>query len=104
MTASACIRLLRDYVAIPSVNPMGRVDIPDEIAGETRIADHIRGQLRKIGVDAELVGEGARQSVVAEIRCADPKAETVLVYVYGKLRACVRGFSEGKSDASKQSN
>ena len=26
------------------------------------------------------------------------------VYVYGKLRACVRGFSEGKSDASKQSN
>ena len=26
------------------------------------------------------------------------------VYVYGKLRVCVRGFSEGKSDASKQSN
>ncbi|AJR04833.1 hypothetical protein AW14_06795 [Siansivirga zeaxanthinifaciens CC-SAMT-1] len=24
--------------------------------------------------------------------------------VYGKLRACVRGFSAGKSDASKQSN
>ncbi|TGV00152.1 hypothetical protein EM932_20715 [Flavivirga rizhaonensis] len=26
------------------------------------------------------------------------------VYVYGKLRVCVRGFSEGKSEASKQSN
>jgi hypothetical protein len=26
------------------------------------------------------------------------------VDVYGKLRVCVRGFSEGKSDASKQSN
>jgi len=26
------------------------------------------------------------------------------VYVYGKLRVCVRGFSEGKSDASKQRN
>ena len=25
-------------------------------------------------------------------------------YVYGKLRVCVRGFSEGKSEASKQSN
>ena len=24
------------------------------------------------------------------------------VYVYGKLRVCVRGFSEGKSEASKQ--
>ncbi|PSG87395.1 hypothetical protein C7H52_10960 [Aurantibacter aestuarii] len=26
------------------------------------------------------------------------------VVVYGKLRVCVRGFSEGKSEASKQSN
>ncbi|GAA4807080.1 hypothetical protein GCM10023330_12020 [Litoribaculum gwangyangense] len=25
-------------------------------------------------------------------------------YVYEMLRVCVRGFSEGKSDASKQSN
>ncbi len=24
------------------------------------------------------------------------------VFVYGKLRACVRGFSEGKSEAGKQ--
>jgi hypothetical protein len=24
------------------------------------------------------------------------------VYVYGKLRFCVRGFSEGKSDVTKQ--
>ncbi len=79
MTASASIRLLRDYVAIPSVNPMGRADIPEEIAGETRLADHIRGQLRAVGVDAELVGGGARQSVVADVRCGNPQAETVLV-------------------------
>ena len=26
------------------------------------------------------------------------------VDVYGKLRVCVRGFSEGKSEAGKQSN
>jgi hypothetical protein len=26
------------------------------------------------------------------------------VFVYGLLRVCVRGFSEGKSEASKQSN
>jgi hypothetical protein len=24
------------------------------------------------------------------------------VFVYGKLRVCVRGFSEGKSDVTKQ--
>ncbi|EMQ93997.1 hypothetical protein D778_01181 [Xanthomarina gelatinilytica] len=27
---------------------------------------------------------------------------TANVFAYGKLRVCVRGFSEGKSDASKQ--
>jgi len=27
---------------------------------------------------------------------------TLIVYVYGKLRVCVRGFSEGKSEASKR--
>ena len=26
----------------------------------------------------------------------------LIVIVYGKLRVCVRGFSEGKSEASKQ--
>jgi acetylornithine deacetylase len=79
MSSSACIRFLRDYVAIPSVNPMGRQDVPDEISGETRLAEHLRSQLRGLGIDAELVGEGARQSVVAEVRAADPNAETLLV-------------------------
>jgi len=78
-TSSPTIRLLRDYVAIPSVNPMGRSDVPDAIVGETRLAEHIRGQLRAMGIDAELVGEGARQSIVADVRAQDPKAETVLV-------------------------
>jgi len=73
------LRHLRDYVAIPSVNPMGRSDLPADITGETRLAEHLREQLRALGVDAELVGEGHRQSVVAEIRAADPAAETLLV-------------------------
>ena len=34
MSDSATVRYLRDYIAIPSVNPMRRDDIPDEIAGE----------------------------------------------------------------------
>ena len=29
MASSACIRNLRDYIALPSVNPMGRSDMPE---------------------------------------------------------------------------
>lgn len=76
---SRAVRHLRDYVAIPSVNPMGRDDIPASIVGETRLAVHLEAQLRSLGVDAVRVGAGDRQSVVAEIRCADPTADTVLV-------------------------
>lgn len=52
------IQLLRDYVAIPSVNPMRRDDIPASISGERRYATHLREQLRRLGLDAELLGEG----------------------------------------------
>ena len=38
MARPPCIRYLRDYVAIPSVNPMGRNDMPEEIVGERRPA------------------------------------------------------------------
>lgn len=79
MTDSAALRHLRDYVAIPSVNPMGRSDIPDEISGETRLAEHIQEGLRRLGVDTELVGAGRRCSVVADIRAGRPDADTVLV-------------------------
>lgn len=75
---SSSIRHLRDYVAIPSVNPMGRSDLSPEIVGETRLAEHLARQLSALGVDAELVGKGDRQSVVAEVR-ANPQADTVLV-------------------------
>ena len=76
---ASAIRHLRDYVAIPSVNPMGRVDIPSDWIGETRLAEFLYAQIRQLGVDAELVGQGQRQSVIAELRSSDPSAETVLV-------------------------
>ncbi|MCZ6783701.1 MAG: M20/M25/M40 family metallo-hydrolase [Proteobacteria bacterium] len=78
MALAPCTRHLRDYVAIPSVNPMGRDDLPAGIAGERRYAEHLREQLRRLGLDAELVGEGERASVVAEAR-AQGAGDTVLV-------------------------
>jgi acetylornithine deacetylase len=57
---------------------MGRDDLPTEWIGERRYAEHLREQLRGSGLDAELLGEGERVSVVAEAR-APGATETVLV-------------------------
>lgn len=75
---SPCIRALRDLIAIPSVNAMGREDLPAAIVGEERMARHLREALVRIGLDAELVGGDGRLSVVASARTAKA-AETLLV-------------------------
>ena len=57
---------------------MGRDDIPDEIVGEHRYAEHMREQLRALGLDAEVIGDPARPSVIAEARASQP-ADTLLI-------------------------
>jgi acetylornithine deacetylase len=78
MELSRAARILRDYVAIPSVNPMGRSDIDPAIAGERRYAEHVRSGLQRIGVDAEIIGRGERASVIAQLRTAGA-VDTLLV-------------------------
>lgn len=75
---SPSIRFLRDLVAIPSVNPMGRDDLPAEIVGEQAIAEHVAQALSRLGMDAVLVGRGGRTSVVAEAMTS-VEADTLLV-------------------------
>ena len=76
--ATNAVRYLRDYIALPSVNPMGRTDIPDAIAGERRYAEHLREQMRGLGLDAELIGDPQRPSVIAEARVSGA-TECVLI-------------------------
>lgn len=78
MSLSAAVRHLRDYVAIPSVNPMGRSDIDAGWVGEERYAEHLHQQLARLRVDSVLVGTGPRRSVVGQVR-ASRAAETVMV-------------------------
>jgi hypothetical protein len=47
---------------------MRRTDIAPEIVGERRYAEHLREQLRDLGLDAELIGEPERPSLIAEAR------------------------------------
>ncbi len=75
---SPSIRHLRDLVAIPSVNPMGRDDIPAEVTGEQAIAEHVAAELSRLGMDVALVGRAGRTSVIAEAT-VDPSADTLLV-------------------------
>lgn len=72
------VRLLREFVAIPSVNPMGRDDIDPRIAGERRYAERAREELRALGLDSELVGSAERPSLVAEARVPGAR-ETLMV-------------------------
>jgi len=75
---SKAVQYLRDYVAIPSVNPMGRDDIPANISGEARYAAHLAEQLRGLGLDVEIIGTPERPSVIAEARSADA-VDTLMV-------------------------
>ena len=78
MSFSAAVLHLRDFVAIPSINPIGRTDIDARWVGEERYAECVRQVLKRLGVDAVLVGKGSRRSVVGEAR-AGRDAETLLV-------------------------
>jgi acetylornithine deacetylase len=73
------VERLREYVAIPSVNPMERDDVPAAIAGERRYAEHLAAQLRRLGLDAALIGAGERASVVAEAHPAGRRGAPLLV-------------------------
>ncbi len=43
-------QLLSELVRLPSVNPMGRTDLPPEILYESRIIDRWDAELRTLGV------------------------------------------------------
>lgn len=68
---SSAVRYLRDYVAIPSLNPMGRNDIDPLLVGERHYAERVLNDLVRLGVSAVLVGQRERPSVVAELRVPD---------------------------------
>jgi acetylornithine deacetylase/succinyl-diaminopimelate desuccinylase-like protein len=78
MVHSAAVRLLQQYVAIPSVNPMGRTDIEPAWLGEARYAECVHQQLRKLRVDSVIVGSDNRRSVVGEVRTSRA-TDTLLV-------------------------
>ena len=78
MTPDRSVRYLRDYVAIPSVNPMGRNDIDASVAGERRYAEHMHREFRRIGLDAEIIQPGERPSVLAEASVQGAR-ETILI-------------------------
>ncbi|HET6572290.1 MAG TPA: M20 family metallopeptidase [Fimbriiglobus sp.] len=42
--------LLADLVRLPSVNPMGRTDLPPGLVHEARVTDYLEAQLRGLGV------------------------------------------------------
>ncbi len=78
MPLSRSIEILRDLIAIPSVNPGRDGRVPAAIAGESRYAADVAARLGRLGIDATLLGPPHRQSVVGEIHVSDT-ADTVLI-------------------------
>jgi acetylornithine deacetylase len=71
------IELLRDLVAIPSVNPMGRAVTGPEFL-EGRLTDYLEGFFRKVGVPAERqIICAERENIVA--RCEIPSARRTIL-------------------------
>lgn len=65
--------MLRDLIARPSVNPMGRTDIPIDIALEHRVTEYLVEQFHKLGVEFERqsVAPG-RDNLIAYYRSGSP--------------------------------
>ena len=55
MALPSVVELVRELVRRPSVNPMGRADVPPEWAHESRVTDYLEAQLRGLGVPVERV-------------------------------------------------
>jgi acetylornithine deacetylase len=53
--------------------------LPTEIVGEAALASHLQAQLRALSIDAEVVGDAGRHSVIAEVRAAKAESSTILV-------------------------
>ncbi len=68
MALSRAARLLRDFVAIPSVNPMGRSDIDPAITGERRYAEARSRAAEAARRRCAVIGQGERASVVGAAR------------------------------------
>src|SRR5687767_8768587 len=70
-------RLLRDLVALPSINPMGR-DMPAHLVLEHRVTDYLENFFRGLGVpyERQTVATG-RDNIVT--RCELPGARTTIL-------------------------
>ncbi|MFO0938898.1 MAG: M20 family metallopeptidase [Gemmataceae bacterium] len=71
--------LLTDLVRLPSVNPMGRSDIPLSLSFESRVTDYLDSKFRELKADYERqdVAPG-RQNIVAIYEPRTPATQTVL--------------------------
>ncbi|MGQ4419829.1 M20 family metallopeptidase [Streptomyces sp. SAS_269] len=95
--------LLRELVAIPSVNPL--LPGAEGVADERDLAEFVAGRLRSVGVDVEMreVRDGRRNVIAHVPRAGDADGQVVLLsahmdtYPAGGPRAGYRPVTEGRT-------
>ncbi|MGL6097438.1 MAG: M20/M25/M40 family metallo-hydrolase, partial [Fimbriiglobus sp.] len=71
--------LLADLVRLPSVNPMGRGDVPADIALEHRVTEYLEARLRELGVPVRRFTVAAfRDNLVAEYTPPTPPPFSIM--------------------------
>jgi acetylornithine deacetylase len=72
-------QLLTDLVRLPSVNPMGRTDVPAGVCFESRVTDYLEAKLKRLGVSVrrQPVAPG-RDNLVATYEPPTPARKTIL--------------------------
>ena len=71
--------LLVDLVHLPSVNPMGRTDIPLSLVDESRVTDYLEARLREIGASYERIEVApGRDNLVATYEPINTPTATIL--------------------------
>jgi acetylornithine deacetylase/succinyl-diaminopimelate desuccinylase-like protein len=75
---SVLVRRVRDLVAIPSVNPMGRRDIPASLLFERHAAEYAAREMRALGLAVETFEAGEARATVVGVLEASGKPRLLL--------------------------
>ena len=73
--------LLKNLIALPSINPMGRADLPPKLTGESRVAAYVEDFIRKTGADLITQDTGGGMKNVGGMICRGSK-KTILLQAH----------------------
>jgi len=81
--------ILKDLIALPSINPMGRADLPAGLTGEARVAAYVKDYISRLGLEPIVQDTGlpGRYNTGAMLFKSD-KHKTILLQAHMDTVGC----------------